>query len=350
MDANRAGLQMIESASIGANLDLRTVIDNPAEELDALLRDCAGTRSPILARLVWRTPHGQQAYRSNAWCARPASEQNPALVAIQCQLENSDDSLLPNDQLNKLKLEIAKRQRSEAELANAIQARDEFVAVAAHELRNPLNLFHLTLQLLYRIADEPGAQPRIRGILEKSRTQLARLIALVDRLLDVARLRSGRFELHRETFDLGELVKEAVSAMIEQQPKASISLGLEPAVIGTWDKIRIDEAVTNLLSNAVKYGMGNAISVTLSSADGEAILTVTDHGFGMSPEALKRIFDQFERAVPQTEKEGLGLGLWITKMIVDAHHGSISAISEPGSGSAFTLRLPLDRSRQIGDR
>jgi signal transduction histidine kinase len=242
--------------------------------------------------------------------------------------------------LASLTRDVVARRRIEADLVDALKARDDLVAVAAHELRNPLNVFHLTLQLLYRLSGEGASAVDLRRLLDRSRIQLSRLSALVDRLLDVTRLRSGKFELDREEFDLGELAREVVVRQREESPAADVSFDTEEGVIGNWDRLRLDQAVTNLVSNAIKYGCGRPVMVRISTCDNLAIVTVRDHGVGMPPADLARIFDRFERAVPRTNNEGLGLGLWITKRIAEAHDGSVLVESQLGHGSTFTLRLP----------
>lgn len=246
-----------------------------------------------------------------------------------------------DEQLELLKREVLAREKAQAELADAVNARDDFIAVAAHELRNPLNVFHLTLQLVYRSLSDPSGFPQIRGLLEKSRIQLGRLTASVDRLLDVTRIRAGRFELYRETVDLSGLIREVVSRFANEHSNIPISLNLEAAIKGTWDRIRIDQVLTNLLSNAIKYGRQRPITVGASVNNHEAVVTLQDEGIGIPYEGLKRIFDRFERIAPRSGNEGLGLGLWITKEIVEAHGGTIRAESELGRGSVFTVTLPL---------
>jgi PAS domain S-box-containing protein len=260
-------------------------------------------------------------------------------LAARQEAQQANRSL--NEQLELLKREVLAREKAQAELAEAVNARDEFIAVAAHELRNPLNVFHLTLQLLYRVSSDPSGFPQIRGLLEKSRIQLGRLTTSVDRLLDVTRIRAGRFELYRETVDLSGLIREVVGRFANEQPNIPISLNLEAAIKGTWDRTRIDQALTNLLSNAIKYGRQRPITVGASVNDHEAVVTMQDEGIGIPYEGLKRIFDRFERIAPQLGNEGLGLGLWITKQIVEAHGGTIRAESELGRGSVFTITLPL---------
>jgi PAS domain S-box-containing protein len=249
------------------------------------------------------------------------------------------------EQLELLEKEVRAREKAQAILAEALNARDDFIAVAAHEFRNPLNVFVLTLQLLHRVARDTVGASQVQELVEKSRVQVGRLSLLVDRLLDVTRIRTGTFELRREMFDLGGLIREVVSRFASEPCPAPISLDLELGIAGYWDRIRLDQALTNLLSNAIKYGRQKPISVSASVENNHAVVRVLDQGIGISPENLTQIFERFERIATKSGKEGLGLGLWITKQIVEAHGGKIAAESKPEEGSVFTISLPIDVRR-----
>ncbi|HEX5753031.1 MAG TPA: HAMP domain-containing sensor histidine kinase [Archangium sp.] len=119
-----------------------------------------------------------------------------------------------------------------------------------------------------------------------------------------------------------------------------VSLSLQPHVTGRWDRARLEQALTHLLSNAAKFGARRPIRLLVSQGGGTARLVVEDQGIGVSPEALERIFGRFERAVPTQEYGGLGLGLFLTRQIVEAHGGSIHVTSRPGEGATFVLELP----------
>jgi PAS domain S-box-containing protein len=231
------------------------------------------------------------------------------------------------------------------QLSDAVSARDEFIAVAAHELRNPLHVVHLTLQLLQRASTD---SPRLAELVEKAGFQLRRLNTLVERLLDVTRVRSGTFELFRENFDMSVLVREIVARFANEPPATRITLELDATIRGSWDRLRIDQALTNLLSNAVKYGSRNPIGISASSDGSRVTIKVRDEGIGIGEEELPRIFDRFERLNAGSGREGLGLGLWIAKIIVEAHGGAILAESEVGKGSVFTVTLPLRQSNNGG--
>ncbi len=154
------------------------------------------------------------------------------------------------------------REANRKELAEALAGRDEFIAVAAHELRNPLNALALLWRLLER-TPSLSAAPAERKLVERLRMQkLARLSSLVDRLLDVTRVRYGTFDLCKETFELTGLIGEIVNRFAIENSEIPISLKLEPRIDGFWDRLRIDQVISNLVSNAIKYGDGKPIVVS----------------------------------------------------------------------------------------
>ncbi len=247
---------------------------------------------------------------------------------------------------------IAERRRAEEEretlieeLRAAVHARDVFLGIASHELKTPLTTLVLQIAGLER-ADQRGqmADMPVEQLMHKIGTikrQVDRLQALVASLLDVARITSGRLVLTRENVNLEQLVREVVAQLEEatRQSRSELILNLAP-VIGQWDRFRIETVVANLLSNAIKFGEGRPIQVTVAEQGGKVRLTVQDHGIGISSEKQARIFDKFERAVPEQHYGGLGLGLWIVRQIIEAHEGTIRVESETGSGSTFTVELP----------
>jgi PAS domain S-box-containing protein len=273
---------------------------------------------------------------------RLARQRDELLIREQAALrEVQRTNRLLNEQVELLRQEVLARQKAEAELAEALDARDEFIAVAAHELRNPLNVSVLTLQVLHRASSDPSRSPQMHIPAEKLGDQLRRLSGLIDQLFDMTQIRSKGFELYRETFDVCDLIKEVAARFVAMHSNITISLDLTTGIQGTWDRTRIDQAVTNIMSNAIKYGRQRPITVNASIDGREAVVRIKDQGVGMSHEVLERIFDRFERGAHGSRKDGLGLGLWITKKIVDAHGGSIVAESEPEKGTVFIMRLPL---------
>ncbi|QDE72137.1 GAF domain-containing protein [Myxococcus xanthus] len=225
----------------------------------------------------------------------------------------------------------------------AVKARDELLSVAGHELKSPLNALQLQIHLLARMARDAMAVDGLAERAERAAKAGQRLGLLIDDLLDVSRLSSGRLGLKREEVDLAALTRELVGRMSEELALAGneVRLLLDRPVSGQWDRLRLEQVLVNLLSNAAKYGAGRPVTVEVDAVGPVARLSVRDEGIGVSPEEQERIFEQFERSASVQHFKGLGLGLWITKRIVEAHGGCIRLASEPGKGSTFTVELPL---------
>jgi PAS domain S-box-containing protein len=244
-------------------------------------------------------------------------------------------------------VDITDRKDIELDLVRAVRLRDEFLSIASHELRTPITALQLQLdsvaRSLERRAEEHLASGRLNANTADARRQVARLRALVERLLDISRFSDGRFSLDREQVDLTQLVGHVVEVMREPARLAGCDLVLQPcpSVRGAWDRVRVEQVVTNLVSNALKFGAGRPIEVSLGEQAGAARLAVRDHGVGIDPRYHQRIFRRFERAVSSRNFGGLGLGLWVAKEIVDAHSGTISVESVPGEGATFVVTLPL---------
>jgi predicted ATPase/signal transduction histidine kinase len=229
----------------------------------------------------------------------------------------------------------------------AIGMRDEFLSIASHELRTPLTSLRLAAQRLLRAPVAPAAFERTTAIIDR---QSKRLSSLVEDLLDVSRIHSGRLHLHLEQVDLGDVIRDVLERFEHHRRQAAtrVDLRIESGVNGCWDPSRLDQVITNLLSNALKFGAGHPIEIDLNAADGRARLTVTDHGVGIPPERVPYIFDRFERAVSSSEYGGLGLGLYITKQIVIALGGTIAAHSVVNTGTTICVELPTEGPGQTG--
>ena len=244
------------------------------------------------------------------------------------------------------------KKRREAERAQllresqaAVRVRDEFLSVASHELKTPLTPLQLRLDALETAAQqEPtGAVPAARVIkdVKVAQRQVRRLAELVESLLDVSRLSTGRLQLHLAEVDLTALARELISQLQQQAQAAGCAVQLETAapVKGMWDQLRLEQVVTNLLTNAFKYGAGKPISLRIWVEGGKAMLRVRDEGIGIELAHQRRIFGMFERAVSDRNYGGLGLGLYITQQIVESMGGTIHVDSEPGQGATFTVEL-----------
>jgi signal transduction histidine kinase len=173
--------------------------------------------------------------------------------------------------------------------------------------------------------------------------QTDRLGGLVGNLLDVSRLAAGKLDLTPEKFDLVELVRD-VAERLRDQASAPFELRLDGPVVGTWDRLRVDQVITNLVSNALKYGRGKPVSLAAGARGNVAVVEVSDQGIGIAAADQKRIFERFERAVSPSSYGGLGLGLYIARQIVEALGGSIRVESTPGAGSRFIVELPRERT------
>ncbi|QSQ18294.1 PAS domain S-box protein [Myxococcus landrumensis] len=242
----------------------------------------------------------------------------------------------------------AEETRELERLREALHARDEFLSVASHELKTPLTPLQLKLSSLRRAAEKQPESLLDDGKLARelaaASSQVRKLADLIDDLLDVSRINVGRLPLQPERMDLAALLRDVALRYAPQAASVGCKLDVAAshAVEGTWDRRRMEQAVTNLLTNAIKYGAGKPIHLHVSTSDTVAVLTVRDEGIGIAPTHQRRIFERFVRAVSDPHYGGMGLGLFITHQIVEAHLGSIDVESELGKGSAFTLRIPRE--------
>jgi PAS domain S-box-containing protein len=236
------------------------------------------------------------------------------------------------------------------EAQDAIRARDSFLSVASHELNTPLTSLSLNVQALQRVLLREGAgssalyQDTISPKLQAVQRQISRLANLIHELLDVSRITAGKLKLEPEEVDLIILTRELVPRFADDLGRAGCELRLElpsEAVLGFWDRLRVEQILQNLLSNAIKYGQGLPIQLRISADAQWARVVVRDEGIGIPAEDQARIFQRFERVASERHYSGFGLGLWIVRQILDAMAGRIHVESEPGRGSTFTVELPL---------
>jgi two-component system OmpR family sensor kinase len=243
-------------------------------------------------------------------------------------------------------LQVAEQAFREAE--RALGLRDEFLAIAAHEMNTPLTSMKAQVQNLERLlSHEPTGQievSQVRSVVTASLRQLKRLQHLCDQLVDVRRLTLGRLELRYERLDLQELVAEQIEHHAEAASRSLSELRFECAgpIRGEWDRLRLEQIVSNLLSNAIKFGAASPIMIRLQAMADHIRLEVIDCGIGIAPEDHERIFQRLERAVDSDHYGGLGMGLWLVRQSVEALGGDITVASTPGEGSIFTVELPLE--------
>lgn len=247
----------------------------------------------------------------------------------------------------KIARDITLQKKTEAALREALRVRDEFLSIASHELKTPLTSLNLQAQIRRRrlqVGDEAAfSLEKLQKQFESDERQISRIARLVDDMLDITRINTGKLAIVPEPVILDELVRDVAERFREQlrQIGSTLELDIRSPVHGHWDRFRIEQVVANLINNAIKYGAGKPILVRVESDDRQATLTFQDEGIGIAKEDQGRIFERFERAVSLNEVTGLGLGLYIVKEILEAHGGSIRVESELGKGSRFIVTLPL---------
>jgi PAS domain S-box-containing protein len=293
------------------------------EELEAAIRDGR------LEEEGWRVRKDGSRFWANVF-----------LTAIR----NDCDELLgfakvTRDLTSRLELEQEQAQRARAE--EAVRLRDEFLSIASHELKTPLTAADIELHALRGQSAALGE--RMTRRIERASRNIKRLENLIDSLLDVSRIATGRLSLQPEEFDLREGIEQVVDSMRSTAARADcdLSVDLPDPIQGSWDRLRIEQVIMNLLSNALKYAAGAPVEVRAYQEGVMAIIEISDRGPGIATEDMDRIFGRFERAASMRHYGGLGLGLYVSRQIVEAQGGTIEAHNRPGGGATFAVRLPL---------
>jgi PAS domain S-box-containing protein len=259
------------------------------------------------------------------------------------------------DRIVSIARDITERKRTQLErellyheAVDAVRARDEFLSVASHELRTPLSTLQLQIQMLLqpprRSPQAVLSREQMTPKLEMAFKQIVRLTRLIEELMDVSRITAGRLRLELREIDLAAVVRDVVGRFGEEASRthSPIEVSAVTPVIGNWDLIRVEQVVTNLLTNAFKFGGGKPIDIRVEERGPIGRLVVVDHGIGIDPEDVERIFQRYEQAASSRAVGGLGLGLYIARQIVEAHGGTIRVESQPGAGSTFTIDLPKE--------
>jgi two-component system, sensor histidine kinase len=309
--------------------------------LNVLERQPAWSNLPVLALCR----HGQQApalrearLRNLTVLDRPTSVR-VMVSAVRTALRGRRWQYQIRDQIESLL-------RADHALRQADQRKDEFLATLAHELRNPLAPIRTGLQLLNW---PPPEEAQFRAVTEMMERQMKQLLRLVDDLLEVSRISTGKLVLQKERLDLRHVVEMALEAC---QPliargghRLQVDLPDDGPLLVDGDPARLAQALSNLLNNAAKYTPdGGDIALTLARDGGQAVLTVRDSGVGLPPEMIARVFDMFAQVNRSLDRAqgGLGIGLALVRSLVLLHGGRVSAASAgPGRGSSFTIELPL---------
>jgi signal transduction histidine kinase len=224
---------------------------------------------------------------------------------------------------------------------SAIALRDEFLSVASHELRTPLASMVLAFQSIERGIKKLGDEPLGRKFGSISQ-QFDRLTELVERLLDVSRLSAGKLDIKVDEADLAQLAREVAGRFDEDARRAGSTLEVRgpSRLVGYWDRTRIEQILTNLIANALKFCSGKPVELLLEEQEGTVSFVVRDHGIGIPKEKLPHVFERFGRGVSARNYGGLGLGLYVTRQLVEAHGGHIRVASDVGEGTSFFVELP----------
>jgi signal transduction histidine kinase len=232
-------------------------------------------------------------------------------------------------------------------LQRAVQMRDDFMSMVAHELRTPLNTLYLETQLRGMQLDKGNmdffSQDKLRAMVARDGRQIQSMIRLINDMVDVTRIRSGKLSIRPGDTELAGLLQRIVGDLRQraEEAGATIVLNALEEVRGVWDEFRVEQIIVNLLTNALRYGGSKPVTISLHTSAAQAHVVVRDQGPGIAESDIARIFDPFERAGNKEVKEGLGLGLYIARQLAESHHGTLAVISAPGEGAAFELTLPL---------
>jgi two-component system CheB/CheR fusion protein len=253
---------------------------------------------------------------------------------------------LEHDKRRSEQLALERNQRAEAQSANALK--DEFLAIMSHELKHPLNLIHLNADLICRLTDARG-DPLLSKAAEAIRASTVSQAKIINDLLDLSRLKTGKMTINRRRIDLNVMTRNIVEVVRSDPAAANLNIEYSDADRPLWlyaDQTRIEQVIWNLLNNAIKFTpAGGVVQISLAAEELQARLEVRDNGQGIAAEFLPTIFDMFGQGTPSIVRgtKGLGIGLAMVQQIVELHNGSVQATSEgSGRGTCFTVWLPLD--------
>ena len=255
--------------------------------------------------------------------------------ALSQQLEAVEAARLEQEAL------LGELRETQAELQKAVQMRDTFMSIVSHELRTPLNGLILDVQLrkmrLEQRREDAFTPDKLREMIARDERQIRSLSRLIDDMLDVSRIRTGKLSVRPQPGDLGVLAASVVESLAAG---GQVELQVDGPTPVLMDEFRIEQVLANLLTNALRYGAGKPIKVRVHEAGASVRVEVRDQGLGISEADQRRVFEQFERVSDASAPQGLGLGLFISEQIVQAHDGHIELSSRLGEGSCFSVVLP----------
>jgi len=218
----------------------------------------------------------------------------------------------------------------------------ELIGKIAHELRSPLTSVKGFSATLIKRWDRFTDEQRLQFV-ETIHADAERMGRIVSEVLDLARLEAGRLELQLARLDVAAVMEKAASNVAELAGAERVAIDVEPGLVAWADADRLEHVVTNLVENAIKFSDAGAITVSARSVDGWVELSVTDEGIGIEKERIGELFSGPAPSGQRTGPSGSGLGLYLTRLLVEAHGGTIAVDSEAGAGSTFTVRIPQER-------
>jgi two-component system, OmpR family, sensor kinase len=244
--------------------------------------------------------------------------------------------------VHKDQTEADSREQLIVELRDAVRARDDFLAVVAHELRNPLTPILLCVQLI-REAEQSEDEVKASAELDRLERLIKHFVARTTMLLEVAQISSNKFVFKPSELNLSEVINGVVHEYMPMilRSGSELTTNIQSGVGAHLDELAVSGIVENLLSNAIKYGEHKPIELTLTATNDSAQLIVRDSGIGIDTKDKDRIFERFERVVGRAAQSGFGIGLWLVRNLVESMGGSITVIGKPGQGSLFTVTLPI---------
>ena len=245
--------------------------------------------------------------------------------------------------LEDMSVRNAELEASRKQLTEATSRRDEVLHVVSHELRGPLGVLVMAADVFGMDAKSGAPPAKQQSFADRVVRQAQRMLAIVDDLLDISRIEAGELRVEPARADLVKVLREAIDRITPSLQRHTIEFRAPASLDADIDVDRIEQVIANFLTNAIKYSpAGGVITVAVEKGLTTAIVNVSDHGIGVTPEAIPRLFERYFRA-PGSEKaaKGIGLGLYVTKRLVEAHGGTVRVASETGKGSTFTFELPL---------
>lgn len=343
-------------------------------EMVALLAGDGDHDAVLFLESLWNQLQESQSF--SLFCAYPMEDMGRAALGAICAahsrvvpaesymaLRESADRLRAVAELQqkavRLEAEIAAREQTEEQLRAALTAerqarttaeaalrtRDDFLSVAAHELKTPMTSLRGYTQLALRRLARDGqvASERLTPALEAVAGQTSKLARLVDHLLDMSRLEAGKLTLERQPTDVAALVEQVVSGARTWSEQHTIILAAAAGVRAHVDPLRLEQILTNLLDNAIKYSPeGSTIDVTILRGTSMLELSVRDFGLGICLGQREHIFERFHQGHESGSRSGMGLGLYISRQIVELHGGQIRAEFPPDGGTRIIVRLPIE--------